>query len=327
MAYGTEVLQRARQRLENARADQKSLQQEHLQKAYEKTPRLKEIDIQLRRSMALAAQAVFAEGGDARKAMEQVKLANLALQQEREALIMKNYAPGYLDESSICPHCDGTGYIGSTMCECLHELCRQEQKKELTHLLLNEESFDDFQLDYYPDKVDTALGVNIRAFMKKTYQHCVQYAATFSEESENLLFSGATGLGKTFLSACIARCVADKGYSVIYESATHLFSKLEKARFNGDVVAQKEAEKYTECDLLILDDLGTEMVSHFITTSLYTLINDRILSKKATIVSTNLTNEDLEKRYSHQIVSRLRGCYRRIAFLGDDIRVLKNRGV
>ena len=160
-----------------------------------------------------------------------------------------------------------------------------------------------------------------------TYNTCKKYAYGFTERAGNLLFSGDTGLGKTFLSACIARTVADRGYSVMYESAGHLFSRLERAKFSGDEQARREAEKYTACDLLIIDDLGTEMGGQFTTSALYGLINDRILSGKATIISTNLNSADLEKRYSPAIASRLRGEFTRLAFLGEDIRLKKSRGL
>jgi len=327
VAYSAEVVRRARQRLASAKADRESENQQHLQQAYARVPRIREIDMLLRRSMALAAQAVFTQGGDAKLAMEQVKQANLALQQERQALIEENFEEGYLDDSPICEECGGAGYIGATMCQCLQELCRQEQKKELTLLHIGQERFEQFRLDYYPDRIDPKYGRSVRSVMERTYQTCLQYARNFSNQSGNLLFSGGTGLGKTFLSACIARTVADNGYSVVYESAAHLFGKLEKARFNPDEEALRQTEKFTACDLLIIDDLGTEMPGMFVTSALYTLINDRILQQKATIISTNLGNDDLEKRYSAQIVSRLRGSFQRVAFVGEDIRVLKNRGI
>ncbi len=159
--------------------------------------------------------------------------------------------------------------------------------------------------------------------MEKTFQICRSYAANFAPGAGNLLFSGGTGLGKTFLSACIARTVADRGCSVVYESAAHLFSKLERAKFSGDEDARREAEKFTACDLLIVDDLGTEMGGQFTTSALYILINDRLMDGKSTIISTNLTNDDLERRYSAAIASRLRGSFRRIAFMGEDIRLKK----
>ena len=327
MGYSVEVIQRARARLAEAKADRESENQQHLAQAYEKVPRLREIDRQLRLTMAMAAQAVFAQGGDVQSAMEAAKEKNLALQNEREALTRMYFEEGYLDDSPICEKCGGSGYIGSTMCECLTELCRQEQKKELTFLNVGRESFEQFRLEYYPDRVDPKWGVNIRSVMEKTYQTCRKSAYGVNEKSGNLLFSGDTGLGKTFLSACIARTVADRGYSVVYESAGHLFSKLERAKFSGDENAREEVRKYNECDLLIVDDLGTEMPGQFTTAALYSLINDRLLCGKAMIISTNLNTDDLNRRYSPQIASRLRGSFTRVAFLGDDIRVKKNWGM
>lgn len=324
MAYSSEVVRRARQRLAQAKADREFENQAHLRSAYAQVPRLKDIDLQLRKTMAQAAQAVFTSGGNVEAAMQKVRQENLSLQQERQMLIDANFPESFLDEKPICPHCGGSGYVGSNMCACLKELCRQEQKKELTLLNVGDANFDQFRLDYYPDRIDPKLGVNIRALMEKNFKTCRNYAYGFTENSENLLFSGGTGLGKTFLSACIARTVADNGYSVVYETAGHLFSKLERAKFDSDEEARIETGKYTACDLLIIDDLGTELGGQFVTTVLYSLINDRLLRGKPTIISTNLTNEELESRYSGQIVSRLRGAYRRIPFLGDDIRVKKN---
>ena len=327
MGYSMEVMQRARARLAAAKADRESENQQHLALAYEKVPRLREIDRQLRMTMAMAAQAVFTQGGDVHSAMEEVKQKNLALQQERQQLVHLYFEEGYLDDSPICSHCGGSGYVGATMCECLAELCRQEQKKELTFLNVGRETFDQFRLDYYPDQIDRQWGTNIRTIMEKTYNTCRKYAYGFTEKSGNLLFSGDTGLGKTFLSACIARTVADRGYSVVYESASHLFSKLERAKFSGDEEAREEVKKYNACDLLIIDDLGTEMPGQFVTSALYNLVNDRLLDGKPMIISTNLNTDDLGKRYSPQIASRLRGSFLRVAFLGEDIRVKKNWGM
>ena len=327
MGYSAEVIRRARARLAEAKADRESENQQHLHEAYEKVPRLREIDKQLRITMVMAAQAAFASGGDFGSAMDQVREKNLALQQERKMLLACYFEDGFLDDSPICDHCGGSGYVGSSMCECLRELCRQEQKQELTFLNVGRESFDQFRLDYYPDRIDPKWNVNIRTVMEKTFQTCRKYALTFNEKSGNLLFSGDTGLGKTFLSACIARTVADRGFSVVYESAGHLFSKMERAKFENDSEAREEAKKYYACDLLIVDDLGTEMPSQFVTAALYSLINDRLLAGKAMVISTNLNNEDLTRRYNSQILSRLRGSFTRVAFLGDDIRVKKNWGM
>ena len=327
MGYSAEVLRRARMRLAQAKADRESENQQNLAEAYNRVPRLREIDRQLRMTMAMAAQTVFTQGGDVQSAMEEVKQKNLALQQERQQLVHLHFEEGFLDDSPVCDRCSGSGYVGATMCECLKELCRQEQKKELTFLNVGRETFEQFRLDYYSDAYDPKLGVSVRSVMEKTFHTCRKYAHTFTEKSGNLLFSGDTGLGKTFLSACIARTVADRGYSVVYESAGHLFAKLERAKFSGDEDAREEVKKYSMCDLLIIDDLGTEMPGQFVSAALYSLVNDRLLTGKPMIISTNLNSDDLGKRYSSQIASRLRGSFMRVAFLGDDIRVKKNWGM
>lgn len=326
MGYSKDVVRRARQRLEAARADRESENQQHLQIAYNKVPRIREIDILLRRSMALAAQAVFTQGGDARLAMEQVKEANLSLQQERQALAQEHFEEGFLDDSPICTLCGGQGYVGAQMCECLRELCRQEQKKEISLLASNDERFEKFRLDYYSDATDPQYGASPRTIMEHNFHICRKYAASFGLNSGNLLFVGGTGLGKTFLSACIARSAADKGFSVAYESAPHLFSKLEKDRFNPDEESHAEVERLSNCDLLILDDLGTELPGNFVTAALYALVNDRLLAGRPMVISTNLNIDEIVRRYSPQIGSRLQGSFQRLTFVGDDIRVLKNRG-
>lgn len=323
MAYSAEVVGRARARLAEQKADKESLQQQRLQSAYAKLPRLWEIDLELRKSMALAAQAVFTGGGDA---LDKVRQANKALQAERAALIAEKLPENYLDESPVCTRCGGLGYIGSTMCTCLQELCRQEQRQKLTLLACGQAYFSDFKLDYYGNRIDPKTGASPRAVMEKTYDYCKKYAESFTKESGNLLLVGGTGLGKTMLSACIATVVTDRGYSVCYESAGHLFAKLEKNRFSPTEETQSQVADYEKCDLMILDDLGTELPGNFVTAALYALLNDRILAGKPTIISTNLNGQDIGVRYSPQIASRLKGNFRQLTFVGEDIRQLKNRG-
>ena len=326
MAYSAEVVKRARARLAQAKEDRESENRQHLAEAYRKVPRIREIDMQLRRTMAQAAQAAFLQGSDGREMMEKVKLQNLELQQERAILAMENFEEGYLDETPICDTCGGSGYIGSNMCECLRELCRQEQKKEVSILSGSRETFNQFNLDYYPDRMDPKYGASPRTIMERNFVNCRRYALTFTPNAGNLLFVGGTGLGKTFLSACIARAVADRGYSVVYETASHLFAKLEQAKFSPSEESRREAAKFTDCDLLIIDDLGTEMPGQFVTAALYSLINDRMLMAKPMVISTNLNVDELSRRYSPQIASRLHGGFQRLTFVGEDIRVLKNRG-
>ena len=326
MAYSNDVIHRARQVLESQKADRESLILQRQQEVYAAIPRVKEIDIQLRRSMALAAQSVFSQGEDAQAAFEAVKEANLALQQERKSLVDAKFAPGYLDETPICPKCGGSGYIGASMCRCLMELCRQEQEKEISLLAADDQRFELFRLDYYSAATDPKIGVSPRLIMEKTYSKCKQYAEDFPGQGQNLLFVGGTGLGKTFLSACIARTVAAKGFSVAYESASHLFSKLEKDRFSPDESSHQAVEKLYKADLLIIDDLGTELPGSFVTAALYALVNDRLLSKRPMVISTNLTVDEIGRRYSPQIASRLQGSFQRLTFVGEDIRIIQNRG-
>ena len=326
MAYSAEVVARARARLAEAREDRESENRQHLAKAYAQVPRIREIDMLLRRTMAVTARLAFASGADAREAMEQVKEQNLSLQREREYLIRENFEEGFLDESPICDHCGGLGYVGANMCECLRELCRQEQKKEISVLSGGKESFQQFRLDYYSDQYSPAIKTSPRAIMERNFRICRSYAQSFGLNAGNLLFNGGTGVGKTFLSACIARAVADKGYSVCYETAAHLFSKLEQARFNGNEDNRREVEKFAACDLLIIDDLGTEMPSQFVTAALYSLVNDRLLAGKPMVISTNLNIDEIRRRYTPQIASRLEGSFQLLPFIGEDIRVLKNRG-
>lgn len=327
MAYSAEVVKRARARLAQAKEDRESENRQHLAVAYARVPRIQEIDIQLRRTMAQAAQAAFLQGGDGRELLEKARLENLELQQERAILAMENFEEGYLDDSPICDKCGGSGYIGSNMCECLTELCRQEQKKEVSVLSGSREAFNQFRLDYYPDRIDPKYGASPRTIMERNLKICRKYALTFAPSAGNLLFVGGTGLGKTFLSACIARAVADRGYSVVYESAGHLFGKLEQAKFSPSEEARREAARFTECDLLILDDLGTEMPGQFVTAAFYTLLNDRILAGKPMVISTNLNIDEAARRYSPQIASRLQGSFQGLTFVGEDIRILKNRGL
>ena len=327
MAYSAEVVKRARARLAQAKEDRESENRQHLAVAYARVPRIQEIDIQLRRTMAQAAQAAFLQGNDGRELLEKARLENLELQQERAILAMENFEEGYLDDSPICDKCGGSGYIGSNMCECLTELCRQEQKKEVSVLSGSREAFNQFRLDYYPDRIDPKYGASPRTIMERNLKICRTYALTFAPSAGNLLFVGGTGLGKTFLSACIARAVADRGYSVVYESAGHLFGKLEQAKFSPSEEARRETARFTDCDLLILDDLGTEMPGQFVTAAFYTLLNDRILAGKPMVISTNLNIDEAARRYSPQIASRLQGSFQGLTFVGEDIRILKNRGL
>ena len=306
MAYAKEVLHRAEARLDEARRQNDLDCDRRISAIYEKLPRLREIDRELRKTSAKVYAAAFRGSESPEQAMQS-----------------ENIDPEDLEREPVCKLCGGSGWRGAAMCECLRELCRQEQKKVLMQAFgAGKESFEKFRLDVYPERIDPKLGISPRALMKRVYESAVSYTKTFSEGSDSLLFMGATGLGKTFLSGCIARAVADKGYSVCYVSAGKLFSDFETEKFRLKEDGALTGE-YMETDLLIIDDLGTEMTTQFTVSALYQVVNGRLLSGRPTIVSTNLPDSELEARYSAQIASRLLGAYTLYQFCGTDVRLLK----
>lgn len=322
MAYSEQVLLRAMARLQQAKEDCMAESEARREEIFRAYPRLRQIEIALRQTAARAVATAFRKGEDPAAAIEAIKEENLALQREQEWILeAADLDESALEPTVVCTHCGGSGYIGEVMCECLQELCRQEQKKELSSLLGGREHFDQFRADYYPAERDPKYQVSPRELMQTVYNRCKQYAREFGPGSPSLLFSGGPGLGKTFLSACIARTVADNGFSVVYDTAGKLFSDFESVKFGGD--KSEPEKKYLSCDLLIIDDLGTEMTTQFTQSVLYQVINTRLMEGRATVVSTNLDDTGLRQRYSPAIVSRLLGVYETFLFLGQDIRLLK----
>ena len=324
MNFSTEVLSRASTRLAGLRADHESRYHSRRAEAYRQVPRIQAIDRQMQLNMVQAAFAAFDQG--AQDAMEKAKAQNRALEAEREALLTANFAPGWLDDSPFCPHCGGSGWMGSAMCDCLKALCLEEQRKELSPVFSGGQSFENFRLDYFSDVPLPAVGKSPRAVMERTLSACREYARSFGPHSGHLLMNGGTGLGKTHLALAIGRTVADMGYSVCYETAPSLFSKLEQARFTPTEESRRAADKLTNCDLLIVDDLGTEMPGQFVNAALYSLLSSRLLENRATVITTNLNVDECAQRYSFQIASRLYGDFVRLTFLGSDVRILRKRG-
>ncbi len=328
MGYEKEVLARARSRYAEMVTQHRLLSRRRQEEVYRKLPEVAELDSRIRQTMAEVMAQTLRQGEDPVAALNAVREENLALQQRRrELLLREGYSPEDVQDGPMCRKCSDTGYVGEHMCTCLQRLCIEEQRKELTSLLRSpSSSFDDFSLDYYSQTTDPSLGVSPRAQMEIVYDACVNYARHFSLRSRNMLFTGGTGLGKTFLSGCIAQDVVESGYSVVYDTAIHVFSCMEKQKFGGGTEEElRMADRIMVCDLLILDDLGTEMSTSFISPALYSIVNGRILTQRPTIISTNLSMAELEKRYSPQIASRLAGEYITLMFLGQDIRRQKNR--
>ena len=319
MPYSELVLSRARARLAEDAAARDSENERRIRAIHEKYPRLKEIEQELRSTTAQVMQAALRKGSDPSEAVAEVRKKNLSLQEEWDWIVdSEGIDRADLEPAPLCSMCGGRGYVGGRMCSCLHELCRQEQKKELASLLGGRASFETFRLDLYPDTYRDELGASPRGLMSRVYDRCLRYARTFSLRSPSLLFSGGTGLGKTFLSAAIARTVADGGFGVEYETAGRVFADFEEDKFGE---GGGKSGRYFAADLLILDDLGTEMTTQFTLSALYALLNGRLLAGSPTIISTNLTTNEIRVRYTPQIASRLLGGCELLLFAGNDIRL------
>ena len=331
MGYDANVLRRATQRLEQGRRERRERVEGLRRDAYARQPKLERLDRQLQQTMAQLVAAALRQGEDPAQAVRAVKEENLAIQQERAVLLGALGLPeDALDDKPACPLCGDTGWQGAKMCRCLRELCAREQIAELSKLLdLGEQSFDTFRMDYY-SQTPWPGGTSPRENMELVYEVCLNYAQKFGRfPIRNLFLTGAPGLGKTFLSACIARTVSEKGRSVVYDTAGNIFAQFEARKFQRDSAdgqeARDETRRYLNCDLLILDDLGSELVTQFTQSALYELVNSRLVGEKHTVISTNLSLEEAARRYPPQIASRLEGEYHALHFFGDDIRLLKKR--
>jgi len=332
MAYDVNILRRATERLEADRRDRSDRVERLRSEVYAKDPKIARLDRALQGTMARLAAQALRRGESSAEAIRSIRADNLALQNEREVRLAALGLPAdALDAKPGCPQCSDTGWQGAKMCACLHKLCAEEQIKELSKLLdLGEQSFDSFRLDYYSQAVWPGRGVSPRENMELVYEVCLNYAQKFGRfYFKNLYLSGAPGLGKTFLSACIARTVSENGHSVVYDTAGNIFAQFEARKFQRDSAdgreAKDETRRYLNCDLLILDDLGSELTTQFTQSALYELLNTRLVAGKQTVISSNLSMEEAARRYSPQIASRLEGEYHVLHFFGDDIRLLKKQ--
>lgn len=320
------LLAMARQEKENLRRMAVQTDRRRHEEAYRRVPELRRLDGQIAALVSQVAAVMPGEPGE----LDRLRRESLELQARRAELLVENGWPmDWLDGAWDCPKCRDTGYVRGEMCACLKGLYEKAQAKDLSALLkLGGESFDAFDLSFYDARPDPASGIPPREQMEMVFGACRDYAVKFKGgHSYNLLLWGGPGLGKTFLSACIAREVAKQGYSVVYETAVGAMAAFESQRFSRDgeqtAGADAQVRRMTECDLLILDDLGTELATDFVRSALYTLVNTRLLNRKKTVISTNLSAAQLEDRYSPQIASRLRGEYQALHFVGRDIRLLK----
>lgn len=329
MAYTSEVIKRATAQLDRRRTAHQSQQRMLRAEVYEAVPEVRSIDDALHAGMLSLTAAAFNYGVDPAQQVAQIREKNQALQRRRrEVLAEHGYEPDCLDDKPLCPRCSDRGWMGATMCSCLKELCAAEQIKSLSSLLdLGEQSFETFSLDWYSTEFNEQLGMSPREHMSMVEKMCRYYAQKFGKYMlHNLFLTGAPGLGKTFLSACIARVVSEKGFSVVYDTAVNIFTQFEDAKFGRGEDAEESVRRYLSCDLLILDDLGSELTSQMSQSALYTLINSRLMEDRHTVISSNLSLEEVRRRYQPMIASRLEGEYRELTFVGQDIRLQrKNR--
>ena len=330
MSLDGRLLGRAMDRLEEMNRGDEQRNEKLRRRVYARLPRVAEIDRIIAGSFADAAYAALDSGSrDPEEALRKIAIENLALQAERaELMCSAGFEPDCLDEKPRCEKCSDRGFYGTRPCDCLMKLYAEEQRKELSQLLkLGEETFDSFHLEYYDDRPDRN-GISPRARMEVIYEICLQYARKFGGERENLFMSGGPGLGKTFLSTCIAKVVSEAGWSVVYDTAVSVFARFEEERFsrNADIDGLRaELDRYMSCDLLILDDLGAEMSKELYTSTIYEIINNRICRGLPMIVSTNYHPRELSNYYPEKICSRLNSMHF-LGFCGNDIRrILKKQ--
>ena len=283
-------------------------------------PEIAKID----RELSLTGLEVFSaslSGGDTASKIAEIRAKNEALQAKRAELLVANgYPADYSDVKYDCTKCGDTGFVDNKMCSCMKEaLTLAGIESSGFANLIKEQRFDNFSLDYYKKNAThyDMMGKNLE-FLK-------EYAKNFdAKNSQSILMMGGTGLGKTHLSSAVAYEVIEKGNDVFYTGAIDLFSQFEIQRFKSYNNEPNEIiERYFESDLLIIDDLGTEMINQFSVSTLYNLLNDRLSRKKPTIVSTNLSKDEIMKKYTDRITSRMFGEYKIVFFAGTDIRAQK----
>lgn len=308
--------------------DAKQLKTQHLletrtKEVYEKSPELKALDASIAECSVASARRLL-DGDTA--ALQQLKAQIASCREKRKALLSDlGYPENYLEPVYTCPDCKDTGYIGTKRCHCFLQraidlIYTQSNIKEI----LEKENFSTFSFDYYSDhEINPATGLSSLATAREAYRICKEFIDTFDTDFSNLCFFGDTGIGKTFLSNCIAKELLDSGHSVIYFTAFQLFDILSKRVFDKDEDAIAAHQNIFDCDLLIIDDLGTELSNSFTTSQLFLCLNERILRKKSTIISTNLNMRQIADIYSERVLSRISSSYTIIKLFGDDIRMKK----
>ena len=321
--YSSKVCDAALRQLSRRRSHALDIADQRREELFARVPRLQEIERQLSAQGAQLGRLALSGCGFAAQ-LAQMREQNIALQQEQDKILSQLGLPGnYLEPPFFCPDCQDTGNVDGKRCHCLTTLMRNEACKALpapNHL--DEYSFDTFDLSYYPTQGDGS--VSPRQQMQAVLNKCRSFADNFPCNGENLLFIGRTGLGKTHLSLAIANQVSKTGAAVAYASAQNLVDRAERAKFGRDTGEDAEfVQGALTCDLLILDDLGTEFMSQMAATTLFQVINTRILERRSTIISSNLSPQEMQERYSERLASRILCSYSALPFAGNDIRLQK----
>ena len=284
---------------------------------YLKIPRVREIDTTLSKTALEIMSAVTNGKESADEALVRVRQRNDALMDERcKLLLSAGYPEDYTDVHYDCEKCGDSGYIDGKMCECMkRELIMAGYESSGLGRLIAKQSFENFSLDYYKTG-----GANYQN-MELYFSSLRAFAQNFSVDTyKNFLLIGGTGLGKTHLSTAVAKTVIERGYDVFYVCAIDMFSDFEQKQFGN---GEDNTRRYFDCDLLIIDDLGTELTNQFTVSCLYNVINSRINTARSTFINTNLSKKDIETKYSERITSRLFGEYYPLVFTGIDIRKQK----
>lgn len=311
---------------------QRQLENRHQQdrrtsEIYGRIPAVRDLDEAMVSRAAACARRVLA-GDTGARARLRTELEQLR-QQKQQLLKAAGYPGDYMEMRYRCADCRDTGYAGGKRCHCfertrLRLLYAQSNLEET----LKRENFDTFSYEFYDDtRTVPALGMTELAYIRGVVKRCRAFARQFKEQGGNLLFTGSTGVGKTFLTNCIARELIDGYFSVISLSSQDLFEIFSKHKFSYDSEAEiEDTYRYIlDCDMLIIDDLGTEMNNTFVSSQLFYCINERINRQKGTIISTNLSIDMLRDAYSDRVTSRLMSHYMTIPLYGGDIRMKKKQ--
>lgn len=301
-----------------------NLLMERYAEVYKKLPEFKSLDDSI--SILSVQYGKRLLNGD-EQAVESLREELAILRSSKQALLKSGGFPeDYLEPFYTCTDCKDTGYIENKKCHCFKkaviEILYEQSNLQQT---LRQENFDTFSFDYYSDNyIDARTGRSSMQVIKDAVNVCQHFADTFGKEFHNLFLYGDVGVGKTFLSNCIAKELMDKEFSVLYFSSSRFFSILAKNTFDkNDIDAQNMYEYIFDCDLLIIDDLGTEFTNTFVASQFFTCINERLLNKKSTIISTNLSLDTLADLYTERSFSRITSNYTMLKLIGDDIRIKK----